>query len=231
MKIFISGQKSFGAAVFNMIRQKHDVVGIACPRLDAAGNPDKLFSQADAWGFPIIEASELGAERIPARTDLIVCAHSHAFVGRQTRQATKFGAIGYHPSLLPRHRGRDAVRWAIRMNDPVTGGTVFWLDNNVDTGPIAAQEWCWIEPGETASELWRRKLFAIGLVLIDKVIDDIANGKIVRIPQNASVATWEPALDPPRLFRPELPQLCDRTNGFRYEVETDLEKRIAELTG
>jgi methionyl-tRNA formyltransferase len=227
MKIFISGQKSFGAAVFHMVRDLgHEVVGVACPTNDGS---DKLFGQADAWGYPIVDAGHLRADHVPNATDLIVCAHSHAFVGKKTRQAARFGAIGYHPSLLPRHRGRDAVRWAVKMNDPVTGGTVYWLDNNVDTGPIAAQEWCWIEPGMSASELWRKRLFPIGLILLERVLADIASGKIVRIPQPESVATFEPAMNPPRLVRPELPQLSEAGDGYRYQIETDIELQMARF--
>ena len=42
-------------------------------------------------------------------------AHSHDFIGRKTRALSRLGALGYHPSLLPLHRGRDAIRWAVHM--------------------------------------------------------------------------------------------------------------------
>lgn len=45
----------------------------------------------------------------------------------------------YHPSLLPLHRGQDAVE-AATGGDKVTGGTVFHLDEGFDTGPIAFQD-------------------------------------------------------------------------------------------
>jgi methionyl-tRNA formyltransferase len=228
MKIFLSGQKSFGAAVLRLLRERgHEITGVAAPQTDRAGETDKLFGQADARGYRVIDVAALRADQIPAGTELIVCAHSHAFVGRRTRDAAKFGAIGYHPSLLPRHRGRDAVRWAVKMGDPVTGGTVYWLDDNVDGGPIAAQEWCWVEPGTSASELWRKQLFPLGIVLIDRVIRDIEHGRFVRIPQNEAVATFEPALNPPRLFRPELTRLGSGDDSVTFEVETRLQREIA----
>jgi methionyl-tRNA formyltransferase len=229
MKIFLSGQKSFGFEVLLMLIERGiEITGVAAPRAPD-GRADKLFAYAEFLGLKTVDAAALRAEDIAPGTDLIVCAHSHAFVGRKTRQAARLGAIGYHPSLLPRHRGRDAVKWAIKMKDAVTGGTVYWLDDRIDGGDIAAQAWCWIHPKDTASTLWKDKLFPLGLALLDKTIGDIENKKIVRIKQDEAVATFEPALNPPRLFRPELPQLTDGTGGLMFSVESELEQMIGSL--
>lgn len=146
-------------------------------------------------------------------------------IGRKTRQKSKLGAIGYHPSLLPRHRGRDAVRWTIKMGDPVAGGSVYWLTENIDGGPIAAQDWCWVQPGDTARELWRRDLQKMGVRLIFQVLDDIKAGRLVMVDQDPAVSTWEPAMDSAPLFRPELPQL-GALNG--YEVVKSAPSRANE---
>ena len=108
------------------------------------------------------------------------------------------GALGYHPSLLPRHRGRDAVRWAIHMGDHVTGGTVYWMDDGADTGPMAAQGWCWVRPGDTAEELWRRDLGPLGVRLFARALGAIEAGCPLAVPQDPELATWEPAFGPAR---------------------------------
>ena len=150
---------------------------------------------------------QLRAGTLPAGVDLIIAAHSHDFIGRRTRLAARVGAIGYHPSLLPRHRGRDAVRWAIHMGEAVTGGSVYWLGDGVDSGPIAAQDWCWIRPGDTPGELWRRELFPLGVRLLRRAVADLARGVIVRIDQDPRLATFEPAFGRERLARPDLDAL------------------------
>lgn len=43
-------------------------------------------------------------------------------------------AVGYHPSLLPRYRGCNAVKWTVCFGDTVAGGTVYELDEKVDGG-------------------------------------------------------------------------------------------------
>ncbi len=104
-------------------------------------------------------------------TDLIVTAHSHARISKQALAAAKLGGIGYHPSLLPRHRGIAAVEWTIREGDPIAGGTVYHLADRMDAGAIAAQEWCFVKKGETARELWERALAPLGQKLLGEVID------------------------------------------------------------
>jgi methionyl-tRNA formyltransferase len=156
---------------------------------------------------------------LPAGIDLIVCAHSHDFVGRRTRLKTKLGAVGYHPSLLPLHRGRDAVRWAIHAGDKVTGGSIYWLTDNVDCGPLAAQAHVLIRPGDSPEELWRRDLFPIGVRLFERVLADLSVGRLVRIPQRPDCATWEPSFMQPPIYRPDLLMLGGAIEGFETIVE------------
>lgn len=213
MRILIAGQKEFGAAVFRLaLRLGHEVVAVACPLFGSNGkSADRLLDAARIYNVPRVDRLE--AASVPENLDLIVTAHSHDFVGRATRDRAKWGAVGYHPSLLPRHRGRDAVRWAIKMNDPVTGGSIYWLNEVMDGGPIALQKWCWIEPGETAEDLWRNKLFSIGVELFDEVLSDVPKFFGLKEKQDAAVATFEPACNPPRAYRPDLLRLplhCDK---------------------
>lgn len=229
LKILLSGQKYFGQEALRMFRQTPgvDVAAVVAPFDAEGGGQDKLWELAGAYRLPRIPSDELKAETLPPGIDLIVCAHSHAFVGRKTILKTTHGAIGYHPSLLPRHRGRDAVRWALKMNDPITGGTVYWLTANVDAGPIAAQRWCWIRPGDTAGELWRRELLPLGLSLLARTVEDVRRGVIVRVPQDEDVATWEPAIDQPKLHRVDLEGIGDGKGKPRSPFITELDKAFS----
>ena len=128
-----------------------------------------------------------------------MAAHAHAFIGAAARGRAKVAAIGYHPSLLPLHRGRDAVRWTIRDRDRVTGGTVYHLTERVDAGPVATQEHVLVPPGATVRGLWRDLLAPLGVRLLLRVADDLANGVRIEVPQDESMATREPAMSaPPR---------------------------------
>ena len=196
MRVMIVGQKWLAAELLNLcLARGDDVAAVSAPRMD-----DRLAAVATDQCIPVCQVPRrLGAEWVPAGVDVILCAHAHVFVTPEARAKARFGALGYHPSLLPRHRGRDAVRWAIHMGDAVTGGTAYWLDDGADTGPIAAQDWCWIRPGDTPEALWRRELGPMGLRLFEHVLKALDTGARHAAEQDHSLATWEPAFAPSRL--------------------------------
>lgn len=189
LRVILCCQRSFGAAVFRLLRER-DELELAAVYAPAG---DKAAGLAELYHIPLRLAGTLRATSMPDNCDLLIAAHSHDFVSAAVRNRLRLGAIGYHPSLLPLHRGRDAVRWTIRDRDRVAGGTVFWLNDTVDGGPIAAQDWCHVRPDDDASELWRRELFPMGLRLLSEVLDDISRGDLVMQPQLPELATWEPS--------------------------------------
>lgn len=131
LRVFISGQKYFGSLVLSeMIKNPRvEVVGVCTPAGDR-----HVGKMAHTHGIPIIMAGALNHETMPDGVDLGITAHSFDYIGKRTRYKTRLGWIGYHPSLLPRHRGRSSIEWAIKMRDYLTGGTVFWLNSGIDRG-------------------------------------------------------------------------------------------------
>jgi methionyl-tRNA formyltransferase len=163
MNVLIAGQKWFGSATFRALRELPGVtVTAVCAPQVTAWPARPPFTACPCWP---------NSPPPPCpRVDLIVAAHSHDFIGEKTRQRATWGGIGYHPSLLPLHRGRDAVRWAIRMGERVTGGSVYRLANRMDGGDILAQRHVFIQPGDTPEELWRRDLAPLGVELLAKTV-------------------------------------------------------------
>lgn len=214
LAVYVSGSGWFGAAAAEtVLGAGHDVIGAASPPTrrgrDDNGDPAG-WDRLRAWAYPRkvawTAAAGLRARHVPDGCDLILSAHSHAFIGRTTRSRARW-ALGYHPSLLPLHRGRDAVRWTSRLGERVTGGTVYHLTDRVDGGPIAAQRHLIVPPGLRPADLWRDHLAPLGLELIGEVLADADYGTVSWWPQDDTLATWEPALDGAPLYRPELPEL------------------------
>jgi methionyl-tRNA formyltransferase len=189
MRVLLIGQKSFGATVLRMLIERgHDVAGVWSPEDDALTHAAR---QGHCW----IYQTERTAKHVRMLgVDLIVTAHSHDLVPQSILEAARLGGVGYHPSLLPRHRGRDAVRWTVRLREPITGGSVYWLTDELDGGPIAAQDWCFVRPEWSASDLWRNELFPMGIRLLARVLDDVRQNRIVAYAQDTALATWEPAI-------------------------------------
>ena len=195
MRIVLIGQQWFGAEAFRLCRRLgHEIVGVSAP-LRPDGRTDRLRAQAEAACVSIAgyTGRYMLLSLMAGKVDLVVAAHAHTFIPAAVSEKARLGAIAYHPSLLPRHRGRDAVRWAIHVGDRVTGGTIYRMTDQVDGGPILAQDWCWIRPGDTPADLWRRDLAPMGLRLIERVLGELERGALEGAAQDESLATWEPA--------------------------------------
>lgn len=196
MRITLVGSRHFGVTVFDMLHQH----GFGVARVVVHDGDDRLAAAARKANVEVtVQANPkvVSAEEIAPATDLIITAHSHARVSREALATAKFGGIGYHPSLLPRHRGIAAVEWTIKEGDPIAGGTIYHLADRMDAGAIVMQDWCFVKKGETARELWERALAPLGLKLLAEAIDHAkAFGSLPSKPQDETFATQAPALSP-----------------------------------
>ena len=194
MRITLVGSRHFGVTTFNMLRTH----AVEIARVVVADADDRLAAAALQEGIDVkVQADPklVVAAEIADGTDLIVTAHSHARISKEALAAARLGGIGYHPSLLPRHRGIAAVEWTIREGDPIAGGTVYHLADRMDAGAIAAQDWCFVGKGETARDLWERALAPLGQKLLAEAIDHaIAHGQLPSKPQDEQFATSAPKI-------------------------------------
>ena len=196
MRITLIGSRHFGVTTLNMLKAH----GVEVARVVVHDGEDRLAAAARAAGIEVVVQADpklVVAAEIAPNTDLIVTAHSHARVSKDALAASKLGGIGYHPSLLPRHRGMAAVEWTIKEGDPIAGGSVYHLAERMDAGAIAAQEWCFVKKNETARELWERALAPLGQKLLGEVIDYAKmHHALPAKPQDEQFATKAPALLP-----------------------------------
>ena len=195
MKCALVGSRYFGASVFEALRKEE---GIEFTSVVAPAADDRLAQAARAAGVTlhVLENPKfVPGEAIAEGTDLILAAHTHARVSDEALARSRLGGIGYHPSLLPRHRGIAAVEWTILEGDPIAGGSIYHLADGWDAGAIAAQDWCFVEKGETARELWERALAPMGLTLLKKVIHyAILHGTLPAFQQDTRFATKAPMI-------------------------------------
>ena len=193
MRITLVGSRYFGVSVFEMLR-RHEV---EIARVVVHDGEDRLAAAARAAHIPVVvqaNPKDVVPSEIAPGTELIITAHSHARVSHAALTVAKLGGIGYHPSLLPRHRGLAAVEWTIKEGDPIAGGTIYHLTDKLDAGGIVMQDWCFVKKGETARELWERALAPLGLQLLAKAIDHARHyGSLPSKPQDEQFATRAPA--------------------------------------
>ena len=100
----------------------------------------------------------------------------------------------FHPSLLPRHRGRDAIKWAFRLGELYTGATWFWANDQYDAGDICEQTVLEFVPGESPREFYERAVAPAAIWLLRFAVEDLRRGHVRRRPQREAAATYEPPL-------------------------------------
>ena len=195
MKCALVGSRFFAASVFEALRKEEGIefTGIVAPAED-----DRLAVAARAAGVAVHVLDNpriVPGNAIAEGTDLIIAAHTHARVSDEALARSRLGGVGYHPSLLPRHRGIAAVEWTILEGDPIAGGSVYHLADGWDAGAIAAQDWCFVKKGETARELWERALAPMGLSLLSKVVHHARlQGSLSAFVQDPAFATKAPMI-------------------------------------
>jgi methionyl-tRNA formyltransferase len=103
----------------------------------------------------------------------------------------RLGAIGVHPSLLPRHRGPNPYFWAIDAGDRETGVSVHQLEPDYDTGAVIAQERLSI--GDRNAWQLARALDRLSLRQLRTTLQSLAKGgALMGVPQDGRAATQAP---------------------------------------
>jgi glycine cleavage system regulatory protein/folate-dependent phosphoribosylglycinamide formyltransferase PurN len=196
LKVALIGSRFFAASVFDALRQE---AGVTIAAVGAPAEDDRLALAARKAAVPHVHVlanpKMVPGDAVPEGIDLIVAAHTHARVSNEALARARLGGVGYHPSLLPRHRGIAAVEWTVLAGDAIAGGSVYHLADGWDAGALAAQDWCFVARGEGARELWERALAPMGLKLLAQVVRHARDhGALPAQVQDTRFATRAPML-------------------------------------
>ena len=197
MRIVVHGQQAFGEAVLEALLERGDdvVAGYAAPDRPG-GRTDPLAAAAARACLPVFQPATF---RDPAvhqtfralAPDLQVMAFVTMVVPESFLTIPTHGTIQYHPSLLPRHRGRSAINWPVIEGETETGLTVFWPDAGLDTGDVLLQKTTPIGPDETLGAVYFERLFPLGVEALLEAVDLVRAGKAPRLRQDDELATYE----------------------------------------
>ena len=201
MRIVVIGQAAFGAKTLEALMDRGENVAAAyVPRGRPDAKPDPLAEAAQKRGVPVHQPKSYRDEQVfieylGLKPDLTILAFVTDIIPQRYLTAPAKGAICYHPSLLPRHRGASGINWALIMGDTRTGLTIFWPDKGIDTGPILLQKEIGITSEDTTGSLYFNHLFPMGVEAILESVSLIKEGRAPRIIQDESKATYEPPCD------------------------------------
>jgi methionyl-tRNA formyltransferase len=121
--------------------------------------------------------------------DLFIVAAYAQILPKEIISLPKWGTLGVHPSLLPRHRGSSPIQTAILEGDTETGVSIYELDEKMDHGPIAAQRTLPIDASSTYLSL-ETALAKIGGELVADLMVQFKSSLPVLTPQEHGAATF-----------------------------------------
>lgn len=120
---------------------------------------------------------------LEAKPDLVVLAGFLVNVPVEIIRAFNNRIINIHPSLIPSFCGKGY--YGLKVHEgvlargvKVTGATVHFVDEGIDTGKIIVQKAVYVEEGDTPEVLQRRVMEQAEWIILPDTISKIADGKI-----------------------------------------------------
>ncbi|MBQ4493922.1 MAG: methionyl-tRNA formyltransferase [Elusimicrobiaceae bacterium] len=155
--------------------------------------PCPIKKRAQELGLPVLSPEkfkDIVPQIAELKADLGLAVAYGKIFRKPAIDALKYGILNVHFSLLPKYRGAAPVQYTLFNNEEKSGVSLFWIDEGLDTGKIAAQKQIAILPQDNSITLFE-KLTNLGLEATKEVLQDIQNGKITKIEQ-----TGTPSLAP-----------------------------------
>ena len=121
--------------------------------------------------------------------DLIVVANFSQVLRAQLLEIPSMGCVNVHPSLLPKYRGPSPIYWVLKNKESVTGVTIHYIDERIDSGDIILQKQIPID-GRDNERTLESKCALVGSEILQSAIDLVKEGKAKRRKQEEDDATY-----------------------------------------
>jgi phosphoribosylglycinamide formyltransferase 1 len=161
-----------------------EVVGVVSDKPDAtaleraakAGVETGVFANGDFSDRSARDAA-IGDWLAQREVDLVVLAGYMQLLSPEFVQRFRNRVINVHPALLPSYPGLEAVQQALDHGAKVTGVTVHFVDEGVDSGPIIFQRSVPVPASRDWEEL-EEQIHAVEHELLPRAIREIAAGRV-----------------------------------------------------
>ena len=188
--IVFMGTPDFSVPVLKMLIENTNVLLVVT-------QPDKIVGKDKTVSFNPVKKIAL-EENIPVfqpmrirkdfeklknlDIDLIVTCAYGQIIPKEVLDMPKYGCINVHASILPKYRGSAPIQWCLFNNDDVTGVTIMYMDEGMDTGDIIRIKEIPILDSDNVGTL-HDKLSKLGCDLLLEVLPTIFNKTNDRIKQ------------------------------------------------
>ncbi|ETT57189.1 methionyl-tRNA formyltransferase [Paenibacillus sp. FSL H8-0457] len=160
--------------------------------------PTPVKEAALRHGIPVLQPQRLRnpeavAELAEYKPELIVTAAYGQILPKSVLDMPALGCLNVHGSLLPAYRGGAPIQRSIINGESVTGITLMYMAEGLDTGDMIARTEVPIEDDDTAGTMFE-KLSQAGAELLRRELPRLVKGRVEAEPQDDSKATYAPNL-------------------------------------
>ena len=181
MRVVVVAEESAGAQVLEALHVAPERPEIAAviTSTERSGKRLPLVAAASArLGLDVRPASQLrngslGDSIRDLDVDLLLNVHSVVVLDAQAVSAPRVGSFNLHPGPLPEYAGLNAPSWAIYEGRTTHAVTLHWMDEGIDSGPVAYRTSFAIEDADTGLSL-TAKCVRHGVPLVSRLIADVA---------------------------------------------------------
>ncbi len=175
------------------------VLGLNESRASVVSDYRSLRPLAKEAGLPFLSFVKISEPRVEAflrqrPPDLLWVIGLSQLVPDRLIQTARQGGVGFHPTMLPRGRGRAPVAWTI-LRQAGAAVSLFFLTDEPDAGDIIAQREVPVLPDDYSEDLIQRTNGVLSEVVLE-LAPSIKAGTIPRTPQDHSRATFYPKRTP-----------------------------------
>ncbi len=128
------------------------------------------------------------------KPDIIISLFFNQIIKQKIFSLSKHGCINVHRALLPKHRGPNSAFWQMANNEKISGTTIHYIDEGIDSGDIILQIKYPILKSDSHHSLCLKNVKAVNSVLME-ILNKIENNQIKRIKQQNEQATVYPFPD------------------------------------
>ncbi|MBK7343344.1 MAG: methionyl-tRNA formyltransferase [Saprospiraceae bacterium] len=206
MRIVFMGTPDFAVASLNaLVQSDHEIVCVvtATDKIGGRGRQTIITSavkdRAVTLGIPVLQPDKL---RDPAFLDTLQSLRADLFVVVAFRMLPQVvwsmpprGTINLHGSLLPAYRGAAPIHWAVLNGEKETGVTIFFLQQEIDTGDLLHQERIPVRSDETTGSVYERMMY-IGARALVRSLSMIESGRFKLFPQDEVDVSLAPKIFP-----------------------------------
>ena len=191
--VFIGCVKFSEDALQQLVEMNANMVGV-CTKEESVFNTDHvdLRSFCELNEIPWIYSDNINSDHTSSwiRTlhpDVIFCFGWSEIIKDELLGIPPMGVVGFHPTALPKNRGRHPLVWSLVLGLKETASTFFFMDSGADSGDIISQVEIQIGHEDNANDLYN-KVTEVAKKQMLEFVPKLALGTVERHKQNNALA-------------------------------------------